>query len=390
MHVVFSLETGGLENGVVNLCNRLNRDWFAPSVCVFRRGGELESRVDADGVELLKTDRHGNMDPTLPFRLAWHLWSRRIDILHTHSWGTLVEGVLAAKLARTPVVVHGEHGVLEERPRNVVVQHCLWSKVDQLAAVADTLADRMAHVVGIARDRIQVVTNGVDTERFRPLPAEQSECRRQFGLPATGLLIGTVARLDPVKNHVGILHALARLTEHGIDVHLALAGNGPLHDEIQRIAGDLQIAERVYLLGNVTQVERFLAGLDVLVLNSHSEGMSNTVLEAMSCGLPVVATSVGSNPVLVDDSRTGCLVPPGDVAALTREIERLAMNPSLRHSMGKAGRLRIESDYSIDRMVRDYQDLYLRTARVIRPSRIAPHPANGSWLPPSNRTEEVV
>ena len=145
MHVVFSLQTGGLENGVVNLCNRLPLDEYLPTICVFRGGGALEGRLQRDRVTWCEVRRFGNHDPTLPFRLAWELRRRQIDIVHTHSWGTLVEGVLAAKLAGTPVMVHGEHGLLEERPRNLPIQRWLWSRTQQVTSVATPLADRMAN-----------------------------------------------------------------------------------------------------------------------------------------------------------------------------------------------------------------------------------------------------
>ena len=371
MHVVFSLETGGLENGVVNLCNGLDRDLFATSVCVFRAGGALASRLDTAEVELTLVRRYLNTDPSLPVRLAWELRRQRVDIIHTHSWGTLVEGVLAAKLARTPVVIHGEHGVMEERPRNIPVQRYLWSKANQLTAVADSLADRMVEVVGAARNEIQVIPNGVDSARFRPLPAEQDECRRQFGLPTTGLLLGMVARLVPVKNHLGVFRAVAQLKDHGIGVQLALAGDGPLREDLRQAATGLGIADRVYFLGNVVRVERLLPALDVFVLNSHTEGMSNTILEAMSCGVPVVATAVGSTPAIIADGRSGCLIPAGDVAALVRALDNLARDPLLRRNMGQTGRMQIEHGFSIDRMVRDYQELYLRKASVLLASRSA-------------------
>ncbi|MCC6127009.1 MAG: glycosyltransferase [Pirellulales bacterium] len=362
MHAVYSLETGGLENGVVNLCNRLNPERFAPSICVFRSGGALESRVDARRVKLAAAKSWMGIDPTLPFRLAWHLRRLRIDILHTHSWGTLVEGWAAAKMARTPIVIHGEHGVMEERPRNVMIQRWLWSKVRQVAAVSAPLADRMAQVVNFPRNRIQVIPNGVDTERFRPCRERRSEWRRDFDLPEAEFTVGMVARLVPVKNHLGMLQALALLKERGENAVLAIAGSGPLRESLQAAARDLNICDRVRFLGDIPQIERFLNALDAFVLNSVSEGMSNTVLEAMACGLPVVATAVGSNSLLLDEGKAGCLIPAENAEALARNLEQLMRDRPLREELGRIARVRVEKHFSIDRMVRDYEELYLRTA----------------------------
>jgi glycosyltransferase involved in cell wall biosynthesis len=196
-------------------------------------------------------------------------------------------------------------------------------------------------------------------------------------LPVGKLLLGVVARLDPVKNHLGVFHAIDLLRRQGLDVAIGLAGDGPLRDELEKAARDLGIGDRVHFLGNVKQIDVFYSALDVFVLNSHSEGMSNTVLEAMASGLPVVATAVGSNPELVVEGRTGLLVPPGDVASLADGLARLARLPGQRQAMGAAGRRRAESQYSIDRMVRQYETLYERLAVRARSS-TGPRTANFS------------
>lgn len=358
MHLVFSLDTGGLENGVVNLCNRLDPSRFQPTICVFRGGGELESRVEVPRVGLLTVARWRNNDPTLPLRLAVHLRKRRIDLLHTHSWGTLVEGLVAARLARTPLIVHGEHGILETKRHQLFIQRCLWRRTHQVTAVASPLADRMARSVGFPRNQIRSIPNGVDTDRFCPRPERRACMRSQFGLPQKGVVIGTVARLVPVKNHEGLLKAMAALTQSGKQVHLALAGNGPLLADLRSIAAGLNLNGRVHFLGDLDNVHEFLNALDLFVLNSRSEGMSNTILEAMSCGLPVVATNVGANSELVIEGQSGLLIPSDNPQVLAEAIVKLVDNQSLRRRMGEQGRARIERDYGIARMVRDYSQLY--------------------------------
>jgi L-malate glycosyltransferase len=362
LHVVFSLDSGGLENGIVNLCNRLDPERFAPSICTFAGGGALESRVDKSRVEMFCVERRWNNDPTLPLRLARQLRRRAIEILHTHSWGTLVEGVLAATLARVPTIVHGEHGLLECHRRHIAVQRWLWPRTDQLLAVSAPLADQMSQLVKVSRQKIEVVVNGVDTERFRPEFKLQAECRTIFGLPATGHLLGTVARLVPVKNCLGLLHAVARLRRKGTRVALALAGDGPLRGELKQMAHDLQISDSVYFLGNVADVDRFYRAIDIFVLNSHSEGMSNTILEAMASGLPIVATDVGSNSELIAAERTGIIVPAGDVVQLADALAGLIRQPVRCQALGVAARCRAVDEYSLDRMVQKYEGVYERLA----------------------------
>jgi glycosyltransferase involved in cell wall biosynthesis len=167
-----------------------------------------------------------------------------------------------------------------------------------------------------------------------------------------------VARMVPVKDHRGVLTSFGELVKSGIPISLALAGDGPLIGELRQVTIQLGLQGRVYFLGDISKVEQFLNSLDLFVLNSQSEGMSNTVLEAMACGLPVIATSVGSNSDLVSDGQTGILIPAGDSSALTRAISALAADGTLRLSMGTSGRIRIEKAFGIGRMVQAYSQLY--------------------------------
>jgi L-malate glycosyltransferase len=358
LHIVFSLDTGGLENMVVNLCNNLDADRFQPSICVLRGGGALESRVDKSCVDLFEIKRLWRYDPTLPFRIAKKIHHHKFDIVHTHSWGTLLEGLGGALMMQTPILVHNEHGGLEIRPRNIPIQRWFWSKTDMVVAVAEALAEQMATVIRFPRKRIHVIPNGVDTQHFQPVENGNVKQRIRFGLPPEKILFGIVARLVPVKNHLGIFHALAQLHAQGINVDLVLAGDGELRESLFQAAADMHLIEHIHFLGEITAVTEFLQAVDVFVLNSKSEGMPITMLEAMACGLPVIATSVGSNPQLVRDGQNGMLVKSEDIDELCSAMMRLANNAPLRNKMGEKGRCCVETHFSLNRMVKEYTDLY--------------------------------
>ena len=365
-HLIFSLEAGGMENGVVNLCNRLNPDLFDTSICVMKADGELEKRINRDRVTLYKVRRHFGNDPSVPLRIATQFWRRGVDIVHTHNWVTLVEGAVAKKFARVPVMIHGEHGYpIEERPRNVKVQRYVWSRiVTQLLSVSAELADGMAGVTGMPRDCIKVIPNGVDTTRFTPQPDRRQQARAQCGIPAEGIMIGMVARLASVKNHAGAIRALALLRQEGLDVHLVIAGGGDLQAALEQQARDENVNSCVHFLGFMEDVGRVYNALDIFLLNSHQEGMSNTIVEAMASGLPVVATQVGANPELLIEGETGYLVPPDNSEMLAIALRKL-LEPELRARFGIAARRRIEDNFSIDTMVDQYTNLYLQ---------LSPHP----------------
>jgi len=364
MHLVWGLGTGGMENTLINVCNRLPRGEFAPSICVFESGGPMESRVDAERVELIHVRRHFGNDPTLPLRLARELRRRRIHILQTNMWATLIEGIVAAKLARVPMLIHEEHGTIETCRRRVVAQRWGWGRADQVVAVSAALADRMTDVVGFPRDGIHVINNSVDTERFRPSGVPRCELRRQLHLPPNGLLIGMVARFVGFKNHAGVLDAVAKLRAVGIQTELVLVGSGPLRGELAQLANTLRIADCVHFLGELDGVERLLHALDVFVSNSsHNEGLSLSLLEAMACEVPVVATRVAGHPDVLDEGRAGVLIPPQDTGALMGALRQLALDPALRSSLGGAGRRRVVDHYAASSMVEAYRQLYTRLAR---------------------------
>jgi glycosyltransferase involved in cell wall biosynthesis len=285
----------------------------------------------------------------------------RPRVVHTHSWGTLCEGYVASRLAGVPVLIHGEHGTLETRRLNRLVQRWVWRRVNQVLAVSSLLARRMAATIGFPVDRIRIIRNGVDLERFGGI--DRSEARRLLGLDPAALLVGTVGRLVPVKDHATLLHAVAHLASRGLCCDVVIAGEGPLRNATAALAGQLGLGSRVQLLGHRPDVERVLAALDLFVLPSRSEGLSNTILEAMASRLPVVATRVGGAEELVDDGATGLLVPPAEPAALADALGRLLAAPARRQAMGAAARRRTEREFGLDGMIRAYQDLYMALGR---------------------------
>ncbi|MEK6250168.1 MAG: glycosyltransferase [Planctomycetales bacterium] len=384
MHLIHSLEAGGMENGVVNLCNRLDTTRFSASICVLSAGGQLESRIDRDRVELVEVKRHFGNDPSVPFRLAALFHRRRVEIIHTHNWVTLVEGSGSASLARVPTWIHSEHGYpMEARKRNVQVQRWLWKRASQLTSVSSELADSMTRLTDVDRSAIEVIPNGVDTQRFRP-QQNPGERRKLPGLPDGGLVVGMVARLTEVKNHEGAIRAIARLCNEGLDLQLVLVGDGELREHLEKLSIDVGMQGNIHFLGSREVVEDIYHAFDIFLLNSHQEGMSNTILEAMASGATVVATAVGASDEMVIDSETGILIPPGDVTGLCEAIRQLTI-PELRHRFAFNARQRAETTFGMDQMVRQYSELYHRQVRGSGLSGPVSKEAVGSEIPESPR-----
>ena len=360
MHVVCELQPGGMEFGVVKLVNGLDAHHVRSAICSTRPAGTLKGLLQP-GIPVYEFRRREGNDP----RLVWQLYRlfrrERPDIVHTHAWGTLIEGLVAARLARVPVVIHGEHGTLQLRPYQRWVQRRAWSKIDRVLSVSSRLAERMSRETGFPVDRIETIRNGVDVQRFGRVT--RADARLVLGLAADDTVIGTVGRLVPVKDHASLLTALQLLQRQDLRPTLVIAGDGPLRDSLVQRARELGVEAQVRLLGHRPDVETVLAALDLFVLPSASEGMPNSVLEAMAAHLPVVATRVGGADEVVEGDVTGVLVPPGSPERLAEALAALLGNPDRRHAMGTAARERAEAEFALDTMVRRYEMLYMHLAR---------------------------
>ena len=359
MHLLHTFGVGGMEVGITKVVNSLDASRVSSSICSCCPGDSLKQRLRPD-IPLFEFNRRPGNDPALVWRLCRLLRRERPHVLHTHRWATLCEGLIAARLSGVPLIVHGEHGTLETRAHNIKVQRWVWGRVDQVLSVSSRLAERMAGDFGFPLNRIKVIRNGVDLERFRP--RDRAAARAALGLPVDRLVIGTVGRLVPVKDQATLLDALALVRRQGVAFSAVVAGTGPLRDALEARARTLGLTE-VSFLGNRHDVEHVLAAFDVFVLSSESEGLSNTIQEAMASGLPVVATRVGGADELVDENRSGLLVPRRDPAALASAIGRLASDPRCRDAMGAAGRGRAETLFGLDRMIREYETMYLNLVR---------------------------
>lgn len=355
MHLLYKFGVGGMEVGITKLVNGLDRSRVVSSICSCCPGDSLKERLQP-GIKLFELDRRKGNDPVLVAQLYRLFKRERPHVVHTHRWATLCEGLVAARLAGVPFVVHGEHGTLETRRHNAWVQRRVWNRVDRVLSVSSRLAEQMADRVGFPLEQITVLRNGVDLERFRP--HDKLAARRLLGIAEDAFVIGTVGRLVAVKDHATLLRALALVQEAGVSFTGVIAGTGPLKEETEALAASLNLSN-VHLLGNRSDVEHVMAAFDIFVLSSQSEGLSNTIQEAMACGLPVVATRVGGADELVEEGRTGLLIPPAAPHAMRDAILRVARDPQLRHEMGLAGRQRAQALFGLDRMMDEYLALYL-------------------------------
>lgn len=355
MHVVQKLGFGGAEVGVVKVVNGLRARGLLTAICSLMRPSALDDQL-APGVKLFQLGQKSGNNVRTVWRLYRVLAQEQPHIVHTHSWSTLCEGFVAVRLARVPVLVHGEHGTLDTRRRSLRVQHWVWQRADGVLSVSSRLAERMAAQVGFPLEQIRVIRNGVDLDRFRPRP--KASARARLDLPNDALVVGTIGRLVPVKDQRSLIDATALLHDEGVGCSTVLIGDGPLRGELQQYAADRGVANWVRFTGERHDVSDILSAFDLFALVSTSEGLSNTILEAMASGVPVVATRVGGSDELVVDGTTGFLVPPSSPPVIAAAIRKLLENEHLRAAFGRAARERVEREFSLSRMVTEYEHVY--------------------------------
>jgi len=358
VHAVNSLEIGGLENGVVNLVNRIGPRFRHVIVCLSTEGA-LRQRLDSH-VEVHTLHKRRGHDVRTLLRLVSLLRRIRPGIVHSRNWAAF-EAVGAAFMARVPVVIHGEHGREisdpegRNRRRNAARRLCA-PIIDHFVTVSDDLRSWLVRRLHIPGSKVTTIHNGVDLTRFSY--QDQLKSRLKVGLPADARVIGTVGRLDPVKDQAALIRAFARLASTHPQAMLVIAGDGPCRGELGALVSTLGLEKRVRLLGSRSDIPVVLAALDVFALPSIAEGISNTILEAMATGLPIVATRVGGNPELVEDGRSGVLVPVQDEASLAAALDAYLDDGHLRTLHGKGARDRVVQHFSLERMGQAYTDLY--------------------------------
>jgi sugar transferase (PEP-CTERM/EpsH1 system associated) len=359
VHVIPTLRTGGLEKMLLRLITDL-ADEFEHVVVTPSRHGPLTPAFSAVGHVVALGDSRAP-DRWMALRMARLFRALRPRIVHSRNW-TCIDAILGARLAGVRTVIHGEHGRDASDPdgRNPVrrrVRRTLGVLVTEFTAVSRDLVRWLGEEVGVPPRKIRHIPNGVDAEVFAPRQPEGS--RQALGVPPGATVIGTVGRLDPVKDHVGLLRAFAAATA-GRPAVMLIAGEGPCRGRIENVVRELGLGDRVRVLGERQDIPAILNALDLFVLASVGEGMSNAVLEAMATGLPVLATRVGGNSELVVDEITGILVPRESHEAVAGAMRRYLDDPDLMRTHGRAGRMRVEAEFTLATTLRAYRELYRR------------------------------
>jgi L-malate glycosyltransferase len=373
-YVAHTLNPGGTERLVADMARAFAREYDIRIVCLDEPGVWAED-LRSEGIPVHCVWRQPGFDPAVPLRLAglFRRWGTRL--VHAHQCTPWFYAALSRLRYSAPRLLFEEHGRFypesDHRLRRLVNRHLISRLTQEFVAVSADVGRRLARYEGVPGHRITLVYNGTaDAPRLDAV--ERARLRRDLGLESSDIVVGLFGRLDPIKNPLLLLRSVADLRKSGVPVRLLIAGDGPLRSEVERVVVDLCLGEAVRMLGFRNDTRKLMQTLDVFALPSFSEGTSMALLEAMSAGVPAVATAVGGTPEILQDGVNGWLVPSDDLARLTEALREAAVRPDIRAVRAAAARRRYEEKFTARHMLDAYRDNYARLLGATRP---APVPA---------------
>lgn len=359
--ITYLLDIGGIETLILEICRNIDRNAYDPYVFVFQRDGKLEDELRSMGIPVYLVEKRPGTDLGLVLRLMRLFRRLNIDVVHTHNQSPWLYGGIAAFLSGKPLI-HTEHTVVDYHPQYHPER---WKKIERwlslityrITTVANSVAAFLTAEEGIPSSKINVIHNGVKTSVYDKHTDVCSK-RASLGINDTDFVVGNVARFYPNKDHKTLLKAFEIVSRNIGQAKLMLAGDGPLKDELVAVADKLGLSGKVNFLGNRRDIPEVLKTFDIFALSSTREGFPIVLLEAMAAGLPVVATDVDGNSELVNDGRTGILVPSGNAEALARAICDMASGRQDVKRMGEEARQAVRSRFNFENMIASYDAIY--------------------------------
>ncbi len=367
MHVVSKVYPyAGMERKVIQLLNNLDRNHFKPFLLSMTDIWGTPSNYLNQDVELHALHKMDGIQLRLVLKLAKILKSRKIHIIHSHNWATLFHSVIAAHIARVPVIVHGEHGrdtkELDTTLKRSLIRRLLYALVNKIVVVAKDLEDIVVHKCKVSMEKVRLIINGVDINDFQK-HFDRRSIKRKFRISNNSIVIATVAKLRPVKDLPTLIKAFKFILDQFQNAQLFIIGSygintEPLQRELNNLIKELDLQQHVKFCGEINNIPEILSIVDVYVNSSVSEGMSNTILEAMASGIPVVATRVGGNSELVVEGKTGYLFDVQNPQDCARKVLKILNSPQLKKQMASNSRNIIQRYYPIEETFRKNQEMY--------------------------------
>jgi glycosyltransferase involved in cell wall biosynthesis len=356
--VLPSLEVGGMEAVAAGLGRQLRMRGHEVGFTCTQTIGEIGAALIREGFDVAHVPAPGLLTNVAPTALTRHLRTRRPDITHVHS-GVLLKAAVAARRAGQSAVLFTIHGLFPGERRYVrFLTGRAAARATEIVAVSEPIREYLCQKIRV-RVPVTVVMNGVDTEKFSPGP-RSGALREPHDIPADAVLFGNIARFDPRKNQAALLRAFDAAFRDDPGVHLALVGWGPERERLEDLRRSLAAAARIHIAPPHLDPVQLFRDIDFFVLPSLTEGTSMSLLEAMACGVPVIATAVGATPDVLENGRFGYLLKGTDVDSIRRGLDAAVGDPHGAMTMASGGRDRVCAHFSGAAVASCYEGIYQR------------------------------
>lgn len=364
MHIIETLDAGGAEKVLVDIVNHLPEE-FESIVCCLKTSGIMAHRFVKNNLKIIELNKRNGNDFKLVFKLRHLLVKHEIDVVHAHNWNTFCESILACILSKgSKRIIHTIHGYHFDYPNSLYgqfkkrirhfIEKLLSFRSYKICTVSNEIKRYIENEIQIKGSKIEVVLNGIDVDADAPYSISTSVINNKNNF----FSLCFVGRLAVVKNLYTLLNAMKIIRKSISSIRLFIVGDGPERISLEAYAQEIGIDDCVIFLGYRDDVKSILRSMDVLILPSFYEGISVALLEAMSCGRPVIASQVGGNVETVIHNETGLLFPPRDINALAECVIELYSNPELCHRMGRNAKTRARKNFNIKTTIIQYVELY--------------------------------
>lgn len=357
-----TLDRSGAEKQCTLLASRLPRDEFDVHVIALTRGGPYAADLAAAGIPLTVIGKQFKFDPSTFWRLRRELKRLQPDILHTWLFAANSYGRMCAGIVPKARIVVSERCVDSWKAGwQLWLDRRLISRTDRLVGNSQAVVD-FYRELGVPSEKLTCIPNGIDIIPTVDSAADRTRLRHEMGVPPDAFVAGYIGRLARQKRVEDLIWAVETLRQIRTQLHLVVIGSGPEQEKLAEFTRNVNCSEHVHFLGHREDAVRFLSGIDVFCLASSFEGMSNSIMEAMAAGVPVIASDIPANRELLVHQETGFLCKLGDTVGFMQYLRRVIDEPGLGERLGAAGRERIQTQFSIQKMVDGYADLYRQLA----------------------------
>jgi Glycosyltransferase len=358
-HVTFDMRIGGAEQVIANLIENTDPSKYILSIiCMEQPMGPFGRNLLEKGYQIISFNRKPGFDLSLVRDIRNYIIDNNIDILHCHQYTPYVYGLFASVFTSTKIIFteHGRFYPDKKKIKRILMNPILSLLTDCVTAISSATGNALVEYENFSRKKIRIVYNGIDDTMYTT-PAD-TRLRQSLGIKPDDSILGTVARLDPIKNHKMMIKSLKIVHQSYPNTFLVIVGDGQEREGLESFASEMGLSSRIIFTGFKEDIHNYLKIIDVFLLTSFSEGTAMTLLEAMASSLPCIATDVGGNPEIVKDGETGFVVPNDDEKILAEKICGLLRDRDLIANMGKAGRRRFKEYFTVDKMVAAYEEIY--------------------------------